>query len=125
MPKHKPPSDRQLRVLALALRYGRQGAEVRLGLAHGTVRNHLTELYRRLGAGSSTDAAEKIGWLKIPEEYVPPVQYTEVVRYVDTDRLADAVLAYVVGVVEEGVREGRIKCACDKRDNIYQRNILE
>lgn len=122
MKRRKPPTDRELRVLAAQLRYGSYGASRRLNLAQSTVKNHLTNLYDKLGAESQSDAALRLGWLELPPELDPEadhpsVHYGEVPPSVK--RIADATVGYVVAVVEEELRTGRLMaCECRPRDII-------
>jgi DNA-binding CsgD family transcriptional regulator len=59
-------TPRQTQALATQLRYGRKGAAYRLGIAEVTQRTHIAEVNRRLGTGSVTEAALRLGWLVIP-----------------------------------------------------------
>lgn len=75
------PTEREKQCLANALLYGQSEAAARLDISAQTLKNHLTNLYARLGAESYADAAIALGWLDIPGEYVVgrrmPVKPTE------------------------------------------------
>lgn len=68
-----PPTERQLQLIRLSVG-GMNGIEIatNLGIAHATVRNHMTGLYKRLGAKNRTDAVVKLiehGYLEVEELY--------------------------------------------------------
>lgn len=41
----------------------------RMGLAEQTVKNHLGAVYQRLGVGGALEAAQALGWVKVPSSY--------------------------------------------------------
>jgi DNA-binding CsgD family transcriptional regulator len=40
-----------------------------LGIALSTVKNHLSDLYARLGVGGAMEAAITLGWVTVPPDY--------------------------------------------------------
>jgi DNA-binding CsgD family transcriptional regulator len=40
-----------------------------LGIALSTVKNHLSNLYARLGVGGAMEAATVLGWVMVPSDY--------------------------------------------------------
>jgi DNA-binding NarL/FixJ family response regulator len=65
-----PPaiSERQREVLrkaALGQTYGEIGLD--LYVSEHTVKNHLQQVYRKLGAHCLTDALRAMGWLVVPQ----------------------------------------------------------
>lgn len=72
------PTDVELRVFALVLTHGQQGAAQRRGTTVNTVHQQLRRLYRRLGVagtgpGGQTAfaAARALGWLSVPDFEAP------------------------------------------------------
>jgi DNA-binding CsgD family transcriptional regulator len=62
------PTPRQLEVLRVCIEEGsRKRAAYRLGISGYTLRNHLTELYGRLGVTTEIEALRELGWLTVPE----------------------------------------------------------
>lgn len=72
-PKHRTPTRRELETLRVCAQgYSVQAAAERLGVAQGTVKNHLQSVYRKLEVGNRTEAtmaALRLGLLR-PEELV-------------------------------------------------------
>jgi transposase-like protein len=71
------PTERQLEVLAAFLRYSRNDASRRLRIGHDAMTARLTALYTTLGLAPQPGshrlailAAEKLGWLAVPERYL-------------------------------------------------------
>ncbi len=62
----KPPTPRELQVLAASLRAGStKAAAHELGISDATVRNHLSRLYGRLDVDCMSQAAAALGWLDV------------------------------------------------------------
>jgi DNA-binding NarL/FixJ family response regulator len=64
------PTPRQLEVLGVVIEEAgsRDRAATRLGLSMYTVREHLAQLYAKLGAHSTLEAALLLGWICLPAE---------------------------------------------------------
>lgn len=61
------PTARELQVFAACLRRSSAKEAAReLGISHQTVKNHLGNLYRKLGVDCDTQAAIALGWLVLP-----------------------------------------------------------
>jgi len=65
-------SPRRLQVFAHYLRYGGGDAAARLGITTQAIKNHAWDLYVALDAHSLTEAAIKLGWLRIPDQLLTP-----------------------------------------------------
>jgi len=61
------PTRRELEVLANALAHSTKGTAYRLGISEQAVKNHLTSLFRRLGAVNRDQAGIALGWILIPD----------------------------------------------------------
>jgi DNA-binding CsgD family transcriptional regulator len=62
-------SQREWEVLrAVAQLGGQREAALELGIAEGTVKNHLTRIYRKLGVTTQAEALAAVGWLRLPDE---------------------------------------------------------
>ena len=67
------PSRRQLQVLAACLRHGSEKAAAHeLGVTLDAVKKSNYRLYQRLGVGCNTEAAEALGWLRVPCPLLAP-----------------------------------------------------
>lgn len=74
------PTPRQLQVMAAYVRGGSQKAAAHeFGISIRTVKNHLTDLYARLGVGGVLEALTKLGWVRVPAE-VPVKGFVRPVR---------------------------------------------
>ena len=63
------PTPQQLRVMAAYVRTGSQKAAAHeCNLSLQTVKNHMTALYLRLGAGNVLEALTRLGWVRVPAE---------------------------------------------------------
>jgi hypothetical protein len=67
-----------LRVFAAYVREGSlKAAASKLGIANSTVKNQMSELYGRLDVCCAMDAAQKLGWVRIPgEEHLQECKWT-------------------------------------------------
>lgn len=64
-----PPSPAQIATLVAYVRtFSQKRAAKERGVAIQTVKNHLEELYRRLGVSSALEAVVVLGWLSVPED---------------------------------------------------------
>jgi DNA-binding CsgD family transcriptional regulator len=63
----KSPTAQQLKVLEAYSRLGSQKAVAgELNISVQTVRNHMSQLYVRLGVGGAMEALSKLGWVRSP-----------------------------------------------------------
>lgn len=63
----KSPSPREYKVLAEVSVHGSmKSAAACIGISEQTAKNHLTNLYSKLGVSSITMALSSLGWLKVP-----------------------------------------------------------
>ena len=61
------PSPAQLRALEAVIICGTQkDAATYIGISPQTLKNHLGDLYRKLGTNSAMETASKLGWVNIP-----------------------------------------------------------
>jgi hypothetical protein len=63
------PSEQNLTVLAATILHGRKRASHVLGMSESNVQHHVSALLARLDVDSRWDAAAKLGWLHVPEDY--------------------------------------------------------
>ena len=94
-----PPTRRERQHLAATLLHGTKGAAALLGVSEKTVKNMLTTLYCRIGAYGRVDAANRLGWLNIPDDLgIPSPDESLGPVLTPADHLADAVVAYAQAV---------------------------
>jgi DNA-binding CsgD family transcriptional regulator len=80
-------SQRQWDVLrAVALFGGQKEAAAELGIAEGTIKNHLTMIYRKLDVMSQAEALTAVGWLRVPTDAGPVVDVAEALARVRAER---------------------------------------
>jgi DNA-binding CsgD family transcriptional regulator len=58
---------RQQQCLAFSLLYGNEKGSKMLGITPQTMKNNVGTVYRRLGVNSRSQAASRLGWLKVPD----------------------------------------------------------
>ena len=69
VPTGLTPTPAQLSVFAIYVRtFSQKRTAYESGLAYQTVKNHMEDLYRRLGVSSAMEAAAVLGWLRAPAE---------------------------------------------------------
>lgn len=59
---------RQLQCFAFAIQLGVQEAAHRLGISGQTVKNHLSQVYKKLGVMGRFEALVALGWVALPAE---------------------------------------------------------
>jgi len=75
------PTPQQLRVMSAYVRTGSQKAAAHeCNLSLQTVKNHMTALYLRLGAGNVLEALTKLGWVRVPAGPADPRPFVRPVR---------------------------------------------
>jgi DNA-binding CsgD family transcriptional regulator len=66
-PVGRPLTVREAQLLACYGRTGHhQGVADELGISLSTVKNHLSAIYRKLGASGAIEAFTALGWLRLP-----------------------------------------------------------
>lgn len=73
----RPPTRRDLEVLAAMLTGTREDAARRLGVSVPTIRTHMTLLLLKLSVRDRVEAARALGWLRVPDEYLTGAEVPE------------------------------------------------
>lgn len=94
-------SEREWETLRACVHNTRQEAADALGITFQTLKNHLTNIYRKLGVENEREAYVAVGWLVVPDEDYPAYRLTGRIGVL---RSRIAALAAEADDIEAGLR---------------------